>query len=1812
MSLATRTFRLFLSSTFTDFQEERKALQKEVFPELERYCAENGARFQSVDLRWGISEEAQQEHATMRICLEEIRRCQKLSPRPNFAVLLGDRYGWEPVPARIPQDHWVRLMKHANPEGRTLIEDAYQLDENAVPSVYCLRKRSGDLIREYQREDQLLQALRHAARSFRGNNRLPYFASATHQEIWLGALAAHDATDHVHVYERKIQGLSVNKRFKDYIDWDHSTDLPTNGAHGCAKALVSKLESKLPNRVRKLGTRLTQGKVSKPYLERFCKQFLADQMAIIKREVDAQAQANRTEFDERELAHAEFAQDRSRIFEGRKRFLRRLAGYLNPGKKRGVAPLVFIGAGGSGKSALLAKGAKEDRNQTGRTGAVVVERYIGGVPGTESLMTMLSNLTADLAALYNQPQPTAPENIKAMTEAFQKALDYASVERPLHLYLDALDQLDSSYQAWMLEWLPYELPEHTRVIASLRVSTSAEQSARQRFATSLIELPPMNLTEGQAMLDAWLADKEAAWFNAGATPSTGRRLTPQQKQNLLRIFDKNGSALWLKLAYEEASTWPSWEKPRQLPASVEGLIKDLIDDRLFKRENHPRAFAERALAYLTAGRFGMSEEELTHALATDRSVKKEFEANSNRTRQMVHIESQRPRLPHILWSRLFFDLEPYLGQVHVDGALLMRWFHREFREVVAGLYLDTPKTMDAIHGNLAKVFLNIDCAARPGETNDDALFRATDMGGKQKSTALRRVMEQPWQLAQAGRREELEALLTDFGFCMGKCAANRSDDLINDYLSSDMPKHGDSRPAIWRSFMQGNAHMLRRGVVTWPAHKILQQLATEHADNSPVTRSAETWINTSDFDGLWLQSRERRKHLYPNRYSVVLEGHTGSIGGTVLLSDGRLASWGYDGDIRIWNCDSGSCELVLNRPQKPENWDWPFDGWQNVEGVREVSNGTLVSWYQGGFVRLWDLVSGRCEAEQLTQLGNLRDVRAVGQNSILFLDLLSGWLWNYKTGKVAFRVRHDSRHVEKLSDDLIAIFSFDKTIRLIDAQSGKCLVRLRGHKNYVRGAQLLPAARLLSWSDDCTLRIWDMASGKCLATLDGHTNVVEGVMVLSSGNIVSWSGDNTMRIWNQNTGACLSELEGHSDQLKDVQLLTDGRIMSLSGDGTIRIWDEESGNCDLELTGHADWVDGALELSDDRLISWSRDCSLRIWSTKTGVCLHEMLIPDGTPNGLKLLSKNRLLSWSEGRRERSVHLWNLETGELLSELVGGATSPESIVSLSSESFLVPCKDNVLRIWELESGQCVGTLRGHTSSVYGAVVSGAGSIVSWSSKELRLWNIKSILSAQAIDPAFNFSTELVEETVCLAEGVYLSRYRDGTLRAWDASTGSYLSVMSAAADRVAVLPNMRCLSMSSDGKMRIWSAVTGNCDATLTGHTEEIEGFELLPLDRLASWSLVSRTKVCSKDRMGRTVHGRNRDHIICVWDITTGSCISVLRGHKNRIGGVKNLPGNRLLSWSKDRTIRIWNVLSGDCLATTEGPSAALDEDVILLPDYRILFFSRQGDCSVRLWDGSDGRDPVVMSGHKQGVFCAQFLKTNHVLTRSSNELGLWNAVTGACIRIMRHPEVGGAIQISKDRLVSWSFDGTLRIWDASTGICKKILHGHASGWLKVEVLSGNRLMSSSGDNTVRIWDVRTGACLKTISQNPATIDKVSFLKSNAIVTWSDDGTLRRWSSSGRLMEVLSSRWVEELMSPQSSKLVEFDERSKQAGSWRSSSLDNRVSLTHLSGAYRCRWHGSGEVRLLAIAATGILTIEAANHLHFLQVYAGRKVRRLG
>jgi len=193
MPIATRTFRVFVSSTFEDLKEERDALQRDVFPKLRTLCEQHRARFQVIDLRWGVRDEAALDQQTLEICLSEIRRCRATGVQPNFIVLLGNRYGWQPLPARILAAEFDALLPHI-PAGdaRAQAKQWYRLDENAVPPEYRLQPRTDEFVAPAVWnlvEQTLLRALAKAGRAagLPGTDLIKYEASATHQEILAGS-----------------------------------------------------------------------------------------------------------------------------------------------------------------------------------------------------------------------------------------------------------------------------------------------------------------------------------------------------------------------------------------------------------------------------------------------------------------------------------------------------------------------------------------------------------------------------------------------------------------------------------------------------------------------------------------------------------------------------------------------------------------------------------------------------------------------------------------------------------------------------------------------------------------------------------------------------------------------------------------------------------------------------------------------------------------------------------------------------------------------------------------------------------------------------------------------------------------------------------------------------------------------------------------------------------------------------------------------------------------------------------------------------------------------------------------------------------------------------------------------------------------------------------------------------------------------------------------------------------------------------------------------------------------------------------------
>jgi len=118
----------------------------------------------------------------------------------------------------------------------------------------------------------------------------------------------------------------------------------------------------------------------------------------------------------------------------------------------------------------------------------------------------------------------------------------------------------------------------------------------------------------------------------------------------------------------------------------------------------------------------------------------------------------------VLWSRLYFDLGPYLTERSADGASLMTFYHRQLAEAVAEDYLTGENKRDR-HCALARYF------------GAQALHVEKD---EQKAPNLRKLSELPYQQAYGEMWEELEATLCDLQFVEAKCNIGMLFDLLRD------------------------------------------------------------------------------------------------------------------------------------------------------------------------------------------------------------------------------------------------------------------------------------------------------------------------------------------------------------------------------------------------------------------------------------------------------------------------------------------------------------------------------------------------------------------------------------------------------------------------------------------------------------------------------------------------------------------------------------------------------------------------------------------------------------------------------------------------------------------------------------------------------------------------------------------------------------------------------------------------------------------------------------------------------------------------
>jgi len=206
------------------------------------------------------------------------------------------------------------------------------------------------------------------------------------------------------------------------------------------------------------------------------------------------------------------------------------------------------------------------------------------------------------------------------------------------------------------------------------------------------------------------------------------------------------------------------------------------------------------------------------------------------------------------------------------------------------------------------------------------------------------------------------------------------------------------------------------------------------------------------------------------------------------------------------------------------------------------------------------------------------------------------------------------------------------------------------------------------------------------------------------------------------------------------------------------------------------------------------------------------------------------------------------------------------------------------------------------------------------------------------------------------------------------------------------------------------------------------------------------------------------------------------------------------------------------------------------------------------LWRISD-QARMTLRGHRGPVFSIAVSPDGGRIVSGSwdNTLKVWDVHNGSALMTLRgHEDRVFAVAFSPDggRIVSGSLDNTLKVWDANNGSELMTLKGHEASVRSVAISpDGRRIVSGSEDTTIRVWDTGNGNELMTLRGHEQGVNAVAVSPDGGLIVsgggnWFNpvDNTLKVWDANkGNELMTLKGHEEEVLsvgFSPDCSRIV--------------------------------------------------------------------------
>lgn len=555
-----------------------------------------------------------------------------------------------------------------------------------------------------------------------------------------------------------------------------------------------------------------------------------------------------------------------------------------------------------------------------------------------------------------------------------------------------------------------------------------------------------------------------------------------------------------------------------------------------------------------------------------------------------------------------------------------------------------------------------------------------------------------------------------------------------------------------------------------------------------------------------------------------------------------------------------------------------------------------------------------------------------------------------------------------------------------------------------------------------------------------------------------------------------------------------------------------------------------------------------------------------SPNGKKL---------AEIYKDFQVILWDISKEQFHNKRSGQTYFKAKNLVFSPDGTFLASSDQEpwIVIREVESGQIVRNLYGHTNAINGLIFSRSGEfLASWSQDtQIKLWDIR---TGQEKINLIGPSGKNIVDAAFSPDGKLLgSITSDHDITLWDLKTGHIRFTVNDSELKPGVplawSPDSQFLVTGANkAQLIIREAATGKPYRKLVGNSNDSLGKVTFSPD-------------------GKMLLAVGQANVIYAWDIQAGK----LKQTIDKQIDFSFSPDARLLaSLSLENQIILWKIGSDSKNTHSVNPTFLVEnksidladqtkivEDsgvqkflspkslevsnpkqienstkIIQIPPSGIVHLnssknitnekprkdSRKGitalaidpagtrlvsageDRKIRLLDIKSGKVLLTLSGHLAAVSGIAFSADGKRLISASrdSEVRSWDAATGKLSqRLLAHEQPIRAVASSPDGrfLASAGEETRIMIWDAALGKLIKIFNGH-SDFVNGLAFSpdGKLLASGSADKRVLLWDVATGKLLHTLRGHSSAINSVAFNpKTGLLASGAADSQVRLWNT---------------------------------------------------------------------------------------------------